>query len=102
MTAFTEANLLEKTQHGASLNEDFAPTDTTDVEPLLDEEYIQKTMSFFKEALQNGKDVAQLADGDLLVTERKIVTYRYQWNEARKRFERTSNNVRKSRKSKKS
>ena len=64
-------------------------------EPTLDEAYMEKSMLFFKEALKKGMDVAQLANGDLMVTETRIHTYRYHWDDERKRFGRSTTATRK-------
>lgn len=66
----------------------------------LDKSYIDQSVSLFKDALGKGMDVAQLANGDLMITETKTVTYRYRWDNERKKFERHNNSVRRPRKTK--
>lgn len=55
--------------------------------------YIRKSSSLISDALQKGFDVMQTADGDIVITEIKTITYRYHWQRASHKFERiTSGN----------
>ncbi len=56
-----------------------------------DMNYIKKSSSLVSEALQKGSDITQLANGDILITEVKTVTYKYNWNKDKGRFERANN-----------
>ena len=42
--------------------------------------YICKSTSLITESLQNGRDVAQLANGDLIITEVKTINTQYIWD----------------------
>jgi hypothetical protein len=64
----------------------------------LDREYFDLSFQFMKDALRKGCDVAQLPNGDMMVTEMKVVTYRYRWDETKQRFERYNPGTRRQRK----
>ena len=91
------ASTLELSKETSSLRE---KGDFKDDDILLDRNYIDQSFSFMKDALQKGFDVAQLPNGDVMVTETKVVTYHYNWNEERRRFERTNAGARRQRKTK--
>jgi len=48
---------------------------------LTDVKYICKTSTLITESLRNGCDVAQLANGDIIITEVKVCNTQYSWNE---------------------
>jgi glucose/arabinose dehydrogenase len=50
------------------------------LDPLTDIDYICKSTTLITESLRNGKDIAQLPNGDIIVTERKIVHLHYTWD----------------------
>lgn len=52
--------------------------------------YIKRSSMIVSDALQKGSDIMQLANGDILITEVKTVTYKYNWNNAKGRFERAN------------
>ena len=52
--------------------------------------YIRKSSLLINDALQKGSDIMQTADGDIVITEVKTVTYRYTWNEKSAKFERVT------------
>jgi hypothetical protein len=57
---------------------------------LTDLKYICKSASLITESLQRGCDVAQLPNGDLIVTEIKTVNTQYTWDDAKGRMVRSS------------
>ena len=56
-----------------------------------DMNYIKRSSTIVSDALQKGSDIMQLANGDILITEVKTVTYKYNWNTNKGRFERANN-----------
>ncbi len=71
----------------------------TEVDLMSDTRYICKSCSLITESLQKGCDVMQLANGDIIVTELKAVTFQYTWDEKRGKLVRTQhgNKARKTR-----
>lgn len=65
-----------------------------------DVQYIRKSSLLVSESLQKGADIMQMPNGDIHVTETKVVTYKYEWNKDKNRFERASAGVRARRKRK--
>lgn len=63
---------------GIESNEDEDGAQSRD--PLTDIDYICKSTTLITESLRNGKDIAQLPNGDIIVTERKIVHLHYTWD----------------------
>jgi len=59
-------------------------------DPLTDIDYICKSTTLITESLRNGKDIAQLPNGDIIVTERKIVHLHYTWDSAKGKMVRIS------------
>lgn len=59
-------------------------------DPLTDIDYICKSTTLITESLRNGKDIAQLPNGDIIVTERKIVHLHYTWDPAKGKMVRIS------------
>jgi hypothetical protein len=57
---------------------------------LTDVKYICKTSSLITESLQRGCDVAQLANGDIIVTEVKTVNTQYTWDQTKGRMVRST------------
>lgn len=66
----------------------FSCDDTDDF--ILSRPYINQSYTLMTDALQKGLDVAQLPNGDVMITEVKTVTYRYRWDQESKKFERYS------------
>ena len=65
----------------------------------VDINYIRKSTNLVNDALQKGYDIMQLANGDIVVTEVKTVTYSYKWCKETSKFDRvTSGNRMKRRK----
>jgi len=67
---------------------------------MSDIRYISKSCGLITEALQRGCDVIQMPNGDILVNERKIVTYQYNWDDQKGKLVRaqTSQKISKPRK----
>lgn len=59
-------------------------------DPLTDIDYICKSTTLITESLRNGKDIAQLPNGDIIVTERKIVHLHYTWDSSKGKMVRIS------------
>lgn len=55
--------------------------DNADVELLNDIKYLCKVTPIIVSALQRGCDVAQLPNGDVIVTEVKVVNTQFSWNQ---------------------
>lgn len=51
-----------------------------------DIEYICNSTGLIVESLQRGLDVAQLPNGDVMITEIKIVNTQYSWDKNKKRM----------------
>ncbi|MDA0781040.1 MAG: DUF2671 domain-containing protein [Rickettsiales bacterium] len=58
--------------------------------PATDINYIRKSTNLVNDALSKGSDIMQLANGDILITEVKTVTYKYAWNKEQNKFERVT------------
>lgn len=54
--------------------------------------YICKSTSLIVDSLQRGLDVAQLPNGDLLITEIKTVNTHYSWDKNKQRMLKVSQN----------
>ncbi|MDX1924271.1 MAG: DUF2671 domain-containing protein [Rickettsiaceae bacterium] len=50
---------------------------------LTDIRYICKVTPIITDSLQRGCDVAQLPNGDIIVTETKVVNTQYSWDEGK-------------------
>ena len=48
---------------------------------MSDIRYICKSCSLITESLQKGCDVMQLANGDIIITEMKPITFQYSWDD---------------------
>ena len=57
---------------------------------LTDLKYICKSANLITESLQRGCDVAQLPNGDLIITEVKTINTQYTWDETKGRMVRSS------------
>ncbi len=57
---------------------------------LSNVQYICKTSTLIRESLQRGCDVAQLANGDIIVTEVKTVNTQYSWDKSKNRIIRST------------
>ncbi len=57
--------------------------DAKEKDLMSDTRYICKSCALITESLQKGCDVLQLANGDIIVTELKAVTFQYTWDEKR-------------------
>lgn len=61
---------------------------------MADEYYTKKLSQLITDALQKGYDVMQLPSGDVIITEVKTVTYQYNWDQDKARFERAKSGSR--------
>ncbi len=66
------------------------PVATNDDNIATDINYIKKSAHLVNDALNKGADIMQLANGDILITEVKTITYRYEWSKERNKFERAT------------
>ncbi len=64
------------------------PEIASEQNPATDINYIRKSTNLVNDALGKGADIMQLANGDILITEIKTVTYKYSWNKEQNKFER--------------
>lgn len=65
-------------------------SDNGGLDPLTDIDYICKSTTLITDSLRNGKDIAQLPNGDIIVTERKIVHLHYTWDASKAKMVRIS------------
>lgn len=72
----------------AEVDEEFSAEDKTDI--LTDLEYICKSTKLITEALRNGCDIAQLPNGDVMITETKVVHMYYTWDKTKEKMTRVS------------
>ena len=54
--------------------------ETNEKDLMSDIKYITSSLSLITEFLQKGYDVIQLANGDIVTTELKLMTFRYSWD----------------------
>ena len=81
----TLLNAIKQTiEQSGSVNDDVVSNLAKDIN------YIRKSSVIVSDALQKGSDIMQLASGDILITEVKTVTYKYNWNNEKGRFERAN------------
>lgn len=59
-------------------------------EILTNLEYICKSTKLITEALSNGCDIAQLPNGDVMITETRIVHMYYTWDKIKEKMTRIS------------
>jgi len=59
---------------------------------FADINYICKTTPLIVESLQKGLDVAQLPNGDILVTEVRTINTQYSWDKNKQKMSRVSQN----------
>lgn len=71
-------------------NKDIDQKNKDGADPLTDIDYICKSTTLITESLRNGKDIAQLPNGDIIVTERKIVHLHYTWDASKGKMVRIS------------
>lgn len=94
----TLLNVIQKTSDQSyGINDDVISNLARDIN------YIKKSSVLVSDALQKGSDIMQLASGDILITEVKTITYKYNWNNEKGRFERANagHRVKRPRKNKK-
>lgn len=68
---------------------------------VADLNYISKSSSLVNDALQKGFDVLQLENGDVEITEMKVVTYKYIWDAESNKFVRAASGTRQRKKPRK-
>lgn len=61
---------------------------------MADENYTKKLSQLIHDSLKKGCDVMQLPSGDVVITEIKTVTYQYNWDSNKSRFERAKSGTR--------
>jgi hypothetical protein len=57
---------------------------------LIDVKYICKSNSLITESLQKGCDITQMPNGDIIVTETKVVNTQYSWDKKKEKMVRTA------------
>jgi hypothetical protein len=62
---------------------------SADYEVFQDINYICKSTPVIVEALQQGCDVAQMTNGDIVITRVQVVSNYYSWNDNEKRITKT-------------
>jgi glucose/arabinose dehydrogenase len=85
MTSLETAHKIDKDNNDENNNSGVPGRD-----PLTDIDYICKSTTLITESLRNGKDIAQLPNGDIIVTERKIVHLHYTWDQSKGKMVRIS------------
>lgn len=70
------------------IDEASSSCDKTDI--LTNLEYICKSTKLITEALRNGCDIAQLPNGDVMITETKVVHMYYTWDKSKEKMTRVS------------
>jgi hypothetical protein len=53
---------------------------------FFDLEYLCKSTQIINDALRNGLDVAQLSNGEIIVTETKTINTQYNWDNQKKKM----------------
>lgn len=96
MTALLNV-IREISAQSANINDETISTLAKDIN------YIDRSSTIVKDALQKGSDILQLANGDIVITEVKTVTYKYTWDPEKGRFARANsgNRTKRPRKNKK-
>lgn len=69
-------------------------TSFEDGDIMNDERYLRKSSTLINDALQKGYDIMQMPNGDVLITEVKTITFQYQWDEKKGKFERAKSGSR--------
>ncbi|MDF2965779.1 MAG: hypothetical protein K0Q51_1167 [Rickettsiaceae bacterium] len=69
--------------------------DETNNEILTNVKYICKSSALITESLQKGCDITQLSNGDIIVTEVKIVNVQYTWDAEKGKMIRLGNTANK-------
>lgn len=75
----TKIKIIDSSEIAAEPQEQF--------DVLTDDAYIRKTKPVIISALDNGCDVIQMPNGDLIVTETKTITTQYKWNQDKNKME---------------
>ena len=56
--------------------------------------YVVQSCTLITESLKKGCDVLQMSNGDVIITEVKVYTYHYEWDEEKGKFARVKNDRR--------
>ena len=84
-----EETVIEGKLDGSSGNK--INVDKDDSHLLFDDiKYICNSTGLITESLQKGFDVAQLPNGDIIVTEVKVVNVQYSWDKVKQKMVRIS------------
>ncbi|GAB4169798.1 MAG: hypothetical protein Tsb006_7680 [Rickettsiaceae bacterium] len=70
----------------ATKEENVSDNSAEDKDLFSDIKYICGSTSLIVESLQKGLDIAQLPNGDVIVTEVKTVNTQYSWNDQKQRM----------------
>lgn len=62
------------------------PKENLDDDILTNPKYICKLSSLVNDSLENGCDVMQMPNGDIITTETKTITLQYSWNKQKENF----------------
>ncbi|XVN42292.1 MAG: DUF2671 domain-containing protein [Candidatus Rickettsia vulgarisii] len=54
--------------------------------PFFDVQYICQATTLITDSIKKGFDIAQLPNGDISVTEIKVINVHYKWNAIRQKF----------------
>ncbi len=75
----TTEDIKENTEIGA-----------TDAYPFSDLKYICQASSLITKSVRQGFDIAQLPNGDIIVTEIKVFNVHYSWDSVKQKFAKTN------------
>jgi hypothetical protein len=83
-----EKNILKKfgLQPRKSAPEGSNPKETAVVNTMTNPLYLRQSSSLIQDALKNGLDVLQLANGDIVTTGTKTIVTKYSWDTARNKL----------------
>lgn len=86
-----EETVIEEKLDNEGTNKEKAIPDSDDTHLLFDDiKYICNSTGLITESLQKGFDVAQLPNGDIIVTEIKVVNVQYSWDKVKQKMVRIS------------
>lgn len=79
--------MFERTVVEDKIDDGLGSKDTDDKHLLFDDiKYICNSTGLITESLQKGFDVAQLPNGDIIVTEVKVVNVQYSWDKVKQKM----------------
>ncbi len=83
-------NLINKlSMSSKQIKASSAASEASMAETMSDARYLRQSSSLINDALQKGFDVLQLADGDIVMTGVKTVSYQYTWDSEKGKLVRT-------------